>query len=454
MAISQQNTKSNSSSKVSTIYLPYPHPKQAQILYDPHRFLVVVTGRRFGKTTVALEKCILAARKEKAQIWYIAPTYRQAKQIAWKMLCEFLRGWSTCKKNESELSITLPNNATISLKGADNPDSLRGVGLNFVVLDEYSDIKREVWEEIIRPTLADTSGGAWFIGTPKGHNHFYELWNDVRGNKKGLDWTTYQLRTEDNPYIPREEIEQAQKGDERIYRQEWCAEFTAFAGKFFTDFDERIHVVEPFPIQSWYRKIVSIDYGFTAPSAVGWWAIDNDANIICYKELYEKGLTYDRLAQKILENTNENLELAIADPSIWAKEGTIGESGAERMEKYFHTRGIPLLKADNDRKIGWGQTREIMKVFSGAFGKKTSRLKIFRTCHNLIRTIPSMVYKENNCEDLDTLQEDHAVDQMRYATMYFTRMQKAQIPMSPLDKRIYDLTHKTDNINPNLMYSI
>lgn len=367
------------------------------------------------------------------------------------MLLEFLNN-VPAKKNETELSITLPNNAMISLKGGDNPDSLRGVGLNFVVLDEFSDIKREVWEEIIRPTLADTQGSAWFIGTPRGYNHFYELWDKTNKGLFGDQYKAYKLRTEDNPYIPRKEIEAAKVGDERVYRQEWLAEFTAFKGKFFMEFDERIHVVSPFPIQSWYKKIIGIDYGFTAPSAVGWWALDNDGNVILYKEFYEKNLTYEKLAKIILERTQENIELIVADPSMWAKEGTIGESGAELMEKYFHMRNIPMLKADNDRKIGWGQMREIMKVFLGATGNKTSRLKIFQNCFNFIRTIPSLVYNEKNQEDLDTTQEDHCADMARYAIMYFTRMQKTQLPMSPLDKRIYDLTNKEAVFNPNLIY--
>lgn len=415
---------------------------------------MIVTGRRFGKTTAALEKCLLEANKPKAQIWYVAPTYRQAKQIAWKMLREFLEGWPDCKWNETELSVTIPNETTISLKGADNPDSLRGVGLNFVVLDEYSDIHPEVWQEIIRPTLADTKGGAWFIGTPKGHNHFFELWKAADSHEAGDDWKAYKLRTEDNPYIPKEEIEAARKGDERIYRQEWLAEFTAFAGKFFTEFDDRIHAFDPFPIHQWYRKIIAVDYGYTAPSCALWIAIDGDANIIVYKEIYARGLTYDRLAEEIVKNSNnERIEVCIADPSIWAKEGTIGESGAERLQQYLAQRGIPLLKADNTRKIGWGQVREVMKVGMGPFGVSSSRLKIFKTCSNLLDELPSAVYMETDPEDCEA-ENDHALDALRYGIMYLTRMRKADLPMSPLDKRIHELSTGLITVNPNKMYTL
>ena len=423
----------------------------------------MVAGRRFGKTVVSLEKCILEASKPKANVWYVAPTYKQAKLIAWKILSEWLHD-PIFKRNETELSVQLPNGSTISLKGADNPDSLRGVGLDFIVLDEYSDIKKELWGEIIQPMLADRKGGAWFIGTPKGRNHFFDLWTSAHEGTLGGEWAAWRLKTADNPYIDPEEIRKAKEGDERIFLQEWEAEFTAFAGKFFTDFDEKIHVIEPLPIQPWWRKVVSIDYGFTAPSAVLWCAVNQDGDIIIYKELYQKGLTYDQLAQKIVEMTPEQVEVVVADPSIWAKEGTIGQSGAERMNDVFRSeaekraglgrpiQGFTLLPADNDRKVGWGIMRELMKVVPGPFGQPTARLKILKTCYNLIRTIPSMIYSDTNPEDLQKNQDDHACDSARYLLSYITRVQRSLAPLTATQKRIWDLEHRHEMVNPNQMY--
>ena len=144
---------------------------QQEIADDNHRFRVVVAGRRFGKTHLAIRELCYYGRIPDREVWYIAPTYRQAKQIVWRKLKHRLQDLRWIKKiNESELSIILKNGSTIALKGADNADSLRGVGLDFMVMDEFADIDPEAWYETLRPTLSDKQGGALFIGTPKGLN--------------------------------------------------------------------------------------------------------------------------------------------------------------------------------------------------------------------------------------------------------------------------------------------
>jgi hypothetical protein len=162
--------------------------------------------------------------------------------------------------------------------------------------------------------------------------------------------------------------------------------------------------------------------------------------------------------------TSEKIEIVVADPSIWAKEGTIGQSGAERMQETFqrlyeqknalgrYTQSYPLLGADNARVVGWGQIRELMKTFPGPFGSPTSRLKIFKTCYHLIRTTPSMIYSDRNPEDLDTKQEDHAVDALRYGVMYLTRMNKSEPPKMGIERQIEELQRRSNIINPNQMY--
>ena len=127
---------------------------QNTITNDPKRFRVAVCGRRFGKTHLALRELAYHARQPEALCWYVAPTYRMAKQIMWKKLKKKLiqLGWAA-KINESDLSVTLVNGSEICLRSADNPDSLRGVGLSFVTLDEAADMSSEVWYEVLRPTL-------------------------------------------------------------------------------------------------------------------------------------------------------------------------------------------------------------------------------------------------------------------------------------------------------------
>ena len=133
------------------------------------RFRVVVAGRRFGKTHLSIRELCYHAKEPDKDVWYVAPTYKMARQIVWKKLKNKLTDlhW-IAKTNETELTITLINGSSISLKGADNYDSLRGVGLDFIVLDEFADISPDAWYETLRPTLSDKGGKALFIGTPKG----------------------------------------------------------------------------------------------------------------------------------------------------------------------------------------------------------------------------------------------------------------------------------------------
>ena len=152
------------------------HEKQAEVFYNDCRFRVVVAGRRFGKTKLSMLTMIAWATKKLQKIWYVAPTYRMAKQIMWNDLkANVPLEWVT-KIRENELSMEFRNGSVISLRGADKPDSLRGVSLDFLVLDEFQDIAGETWTTVLRPTLADRRGYALFIGTPKGFNHLYKLY--------------------------------------------------------------------------------------------------------------------------------------------------------------------------------------------------------------------------------------------------------------------------------------
>src|SRR5580692_4681491 len=130
------------------------------------RFRVLVAGRRFGKTYLALVELCQAASVPGHLAWYVAPTYKQAKRIAWKPLKEMTRPYWSARPNETDLRIELSWGGTICL---------RGDGLDFVVLDEYASMAREAWTEVLRPALADRNGKALFISTPKGFNHLHEL---------------------------------------------------------------------------------------------------------------------------------------------------------------------------------------------------------------------------------------------------------------------------------------
>ena len=209
------------------------HPAQLEIFNSDKRFKVVSAGRRFGKSRLAAWILIIKAlQSTEKDVFYIGPTFQQSKDIMWNMLKELLHGTELIEQtHENTATMTLTNGRRISLKGSDRPDTLRGVGLAYVVLDEYASMKVEVWEQIIRPTLADVKGGALFIGTPAGKNHFYDLFLEA---EKDEDWDTFQFNSTDNPLIDPEEVAVARRTmSTQAFRQEFEASFVSFTGGIF-----------------------------------------------------------------------------------------------------------------------------------------------------------------------------------------------------------------------------
>jgi predicted phage terminase large subunit-like protein len=208
---------------------------QQEVFSDPTRFKIVAAGRRTGKSRLAAWKLILnALQVERGHVFYVAPTQGQARDIMWSTLLEL--GHEVIKSAHiNNLQITLINGATISLKGADRPETMRGVSLKYLVMDEYADMKPEVWEQILRPALADQKGGALFIGTPMGRNHFYDLYmyGEVGDDPTYKSWhfTSY-----DNELLDPEEIDMAKKSMSSFaFKQEFMASFAAQGSDIFKE---------------------------------------------------------------------------------------------------------------------------------------------------------------------------------------------------------------------------
>ena len=236
------------------------HPAQVAIYNSSARFKVVAAGRRFGKSHFAacmLGIAGLSTENEKGYlltaehgVYYIAPTFDQAKRVMWPKLREILgykaQGGFIVKENVNDGWLELVSGRRIYIKGADNPDSLRGIALSYVVMDEYADMKEDVWNLIVRPALGDVEGGALFIGTPKGKNHFFRLFMNAlerprpRLLEEGEDnpwdeWEAFHFKSVDNPFLSRKEIRamsldmSTQNMD--AVRQELEASFISGAGK-------------------------------------------------------------------------------------------------------------------------------------------------------------------------------------------------------------------------------
>ena len=210
-------------------------PWQQEVFEDPTRFKVIAAGRRTGKSRLAAWCLILnALQATRGHVFYVAPTQGQARDIMWQMLLE-LGHPVIASSHVNNLQIKLVNGATIALKGADRPETMRGVSLKFLVMDEYADMKPEVWEQILRPALADQKGDAMFIGTPMGRNHFYELYTYAKVADDPT-FAGYHFTSYDNPLLDPDEIKAAEKSMSTFsFRQEFMASFEAQGSELFKE---------------------------------------------------------------------------------------------------------------------------------------------------------------------------------------------------------------------------
>ena len=210
-------------------------PWQQEVWADTTRFKIVAAGRRTGKSRLAAWMLIVnALQADRGHVFYVAPTQGQARDIMWTTLLD-LGHEVISGSHVNNLQIKLINGATISLKGADRPETMRGVSLKFLVLDEYADMKPEVFEQILRPALADQKGCAMFIGTPMGRNHFYELYKYA---ELGDDETykAWHFTSYDNPILDPSEIDIAKKSmSSYAFRQEFMASFEARGSEMFRE---------------------------------------------------------------------------------------------------------------------------------------------------------------------------------------------------------------------------
>ena len=210
-------------------------PWQTKVFEDPTRFKVVAAGRRTGKSRLAAWMLIInALQSDRGHVFYVAPTQGQARDIMWQTLLELGHDVIT-GSHINNLQLKLVNGATITLKGADRPETMRGVSLKFLVMDEYADMKPDVWEQVLRPALADQKGHAMFIGTPMGRNHFYELYKYAEmgddDTYAGWHFTSY-----DNPLLDPDEINVAKKSmSSYAFRQEFMASFEAVGSEMFKE---------------------------------------------------------------------------------------------------------------------------------------------------------------------------------------------------------------------------
>ena len=387
-----------------------PSIPQWEIFTSDARFRVVVAGRRFGKTylsTLELLRVALGVDGKKVHnknCWYIAPTYKAAKEIAWDMLKGIVRDKDVSKINESELSIRFRNGSVIALKGAEKPDNLRGRSLDFVVLDEIADMRPETWGEVIRPSLSDRQGTALFIGTPKGRNHFYDLWTQDLD-----DWASFQYTTLEGGNVPDFEIEAAKRDlDERTFKQEYEAAFVNYSGIIYYNFD-RQESVKPTLLGEDVLHI-GMDFNLDPMSAVVAVRQDNALRIIDEVIIY--GSNTDEMVDELKVRYPNKKLVIYPDPACRQRKTSAGgrtdlsilqNAGFAVKVRERHTSVRDRINSVNAR----------LKTSDGE-----RHLFVDPKCRQVIKSLERQTYKEGTSQPDKESGYDHMNDALGYLVDY------------------------------------
>lgn len=397
---------------------------QRQVADDKARFRVLVTGRRFGKTTLAIRELCYHARIPGRVCWFVTNSYRQAKQICWVKLKEILKDLRWIKKiNEAELTIELKNGSRICLRGADNKDSLRGVGIDFIVLDECADIEETAWTEVLRPTLSDTKGVAMFAGTPKGMNWFHDLYQ--RGQDPSeKDWSSYLFTTIDGGFVDAGEIEQAKRDlDTKTFRQEYQATWETYSGIIYYGFsmsDNVKHFDVPLDTNIIH---VSCDFNLDPMAAVVSY-IDNGI-VYIFDEIQIWSSNTDELCQEIHRRYPGKKIFCYPDPaSRQRKTSAGGKTDLSILQNAgFICKVPPRHMAVRDR------INSVNAKLCSASGER--QVFIHPKCKNLLNSISKHTYKEGTVLPDKTQGFDHMNDALGYLISFLYPIRTAYEQQAP-----------------------
>jgi hypothetical protein len=381
-------------------------PAQSTVANDSSRFKVLVTGRRFGKTHLSIrELCRSAATKPGSINWYISPSYRMSKQITWLQLIDKLTQlrWIDTK-NEAELTIRLKNKSIIALKGADNFDSLRGVGLDFVIIDEFQDVPEQAWKEVIRPTLSDRQGGALFCGTPRGVGSWsHDLYTFAQHQK---DWKSFQFTTIDGGNVPLEEIESAKRDlDPKTFAQEYLATFNTYSGTVFYNFNYN-DCVKELPQPDTGVIYVGMDFNFDPMTAIIAQVRGNEVYI--YDEIMMRGSSTEDMVNEINHRYAYSKVVVFPDPASKQRKTSAGgktdlsiliNAGYDVKVRTYHTPVRDRVNAVNTK-------------LKNAANERT--LFVHPKCKNTIDSLQRLTYKEGT----NQVDKDSGLDHMGDAVGY------------------------------------
>ncbi len=388
------------------------HANQQLISDDQHRWRVLVAGRRFGKSFLAMNEVAKIARYPNKRIFLIYPTYRQARQVIWEEFKARLREKNWLKKvNETDLSFTLRNNTKISLRGADNADSLRGVSLDYAVFDEFAMIDESAWTEVIRPALSDRQGGALFITTPMGQTNWaYDLY--LRGQDPNeTQWKSWTMRTIDGGRVTEEEIEQARQDlDSHSFEQEYLATFLTFSNRVHYSFD-RAENVRPYTDPIPDMLYIGLDFNVGMMSATVFTRQGDIAYAIDEIALYSSN-TFE-ICEEIRNRYPRQKIWVYPDPSGSARRSSAASGQTDHT--ILRNAGF-VVKAPNSHNPVRDGINAVNSKLCSATGLRT--LFFDPKCKKSIESMEKHTYKLNSSVPDKESGFDHFSDSIRYFIDY------------------------------------
>lgn len=396
--------------KVRVFELPLVlHRAQQAIDDSTARFKVVLAGRRFGKTQYGLYWLLKHASVPGTINWAVAPTYRQAKEVLWRSLLNMIPQALVRAINNTDLSVELVNKSIIALKGSEAQNTLRGVKLHAVLMEEAAFHQHSTWPDIIRPALADLKGEALFITTPKGRNWLYKLW-ELGNSMTEPDWRSFHFTINDNPYIAKDEIKTIKaEVSTTTWRQEFMAEVLANVGQVYGEFsDANIYRQgEEYLGYDRWPMVRAVDWGMEDNTSCVWLHIHpSTGQIVATHEHVQNGWSVNRHAEVIKRVTASRTATPgndVLDQSAFKEEATSSTS----IGKQFAKEGLYFAKSDRDM----GVSMDVFKRFITGFNDMPG-LRISSSCRHLIEGLRSFEYDQH---------EPDVVAACRYGAMHIYR---------------------------------
>lgn len=406
----------------TTLKIDPPNERQKLFLKADKRYIAYGGARGGGKSWAGRTKAILLALKYAGiRILILRSTYPELEGNHIRPLQAQLNGIAAY--NEAKKLFRFPNGSTIKMgysQGDSDVSQYQGQEYDIIIIDEATNFT-EYQYNTITATLRgvnDFPKRIYLTCNPGGIGHAWVkrlfIDRDYTERENPDDYEFIPARVDDNTALMRADPEY-KRNLERLppsLREAWLnGNWDLFVGQYFTEFKRDIHVIQPSPIPSHWRRYFAMDYGLDM--LAGYYiAVDDHGRAIVYKEIYKPGLIVSDAARLIQANTNETIHTYYAPPDLWNRRQETGKSVAE----IFYEQGIRLTKANNNRVDGWLNVKEWLRVYDDEQGIPTANLRITTACPNLIRSLPLIQYDDKDPNDCATEPHEitHAPDAIRY----------------------------------------